>query len=250
MIEFLPLVFFTVALFYSSVGFGGGSSYLAILSLVLVDFYEIRSLALVLNITVVSIGTAMYIRNNVFDLKKFWPFIVFSVPVAFLGAQLKLSQISFFIILGSALLLSSFFLILQTIKPGKKEKELSWKQRGSIGAAIGFLSGVAGIGGGIFLSPVLNLYGWATPRVIASLASIFIWANSISGVLGLYNAETLEIEIAFAGPIFVAVLLGGFLGAYLSNTKINLNWIRILTALLVGYIGLRIVLLYSLDIKI
>ncbi len=250
MIDFLPLIFFGVALFYSSVGFGGGSSYLAILSLFLVDFHEIRTLALVLNVTVVTIGTAMYIKNKVFDIRKFWPFILFSMPVAFLGAQLRLSQKVFFLILGSALILSAVSMVLQSIKRKMEERELNWVQRGGFGMAIGFLSGVAGIGGGIFLSPVLNLYGWATPRVIASLASLFIWANSIAGLIGLYNADTLNLKLGFAVPIFGAVVIGGFLGSYLSNSKINLNWIRILTALLVGYVGLRIVLLYGFGIKI
>lgn len=250
MSDYLPIIFFLIALLYSSIGFGGGSSYLAILSLFLVDFYEIRSLALVLNVTVVSIGTAMYIRNNVFDFKKFWPFIVFSIPVAFLGAQLRLSQKTFFLTLGGALLLSAISMISQVITKRHKQRELAWPQRGLFGASIGFLSGVAGIGGGIFLSPVLNLYGWATPRIIASLASLFIWVNSFSGLFGLYRADTLKIELSFAGPIFIAVITGGFIGSYLSNSKMNLNWIRMVTGILVAYVGLRIVLLNGFDIII
>ena len=95
----LPILFFFVALFYSSVGFGGGSSYLAILSIVLSEFFEIRSLALVLNLTVVSIGTFNFYRNKVIELKEIWPFIVFSFPIAFLGALLKLKESTFFVLL-------------------------------------------------------------------------------------------------------------------------------------------------------
>ena len=105
-IEYLPIVFFLIALFYSSVGFGGGSSYLAILSLFLTDFYEIRSTALVLNICVVTIGTLVFIKNKVFNIKLFWPFLAASIPLSYLGAQIRLSQTSFFLILGSALILA------------------------------------------------------------------------------------------------------------------------------------------------
>lgn len=250
MMEYLPVLFFFIALFYASVGFGGGSSYIAILSLVLTDFYEIRSLSLVLNITVVSISTAMYIRKHVFDFQKFWPFIVFSIPLAYLGAQMKLSQMAFFLILGSSLVLSGVVMIIQNFIKNHEGKELPVVNRGFIGGAIGLLSGVAGIGGGIFLSPVLNLYGWATPRVIASLASVFIWANSISGLIGLFNAETLQLRSEVALPVFVAVAIGGSIGAYLSNSKLDTGWIRMLTALLVIYVGLKIVLSYTLGIKI
>lgn len=250
MIDYLPLIFFFIALFYSAVGFGGGSSYLAILSLVLTDFYEIRSLALILNITVVSIGTAMYIRKHVFDFQKFWPFIAFSIPMAYLGAQMKLSQTTFFLILGASLIASGGFMILQNLLKHEEGKELGLAKRGAVGGLIGMLSGVAGIGGGIFLSPVLNLYGWATPRVIASLASVFIWANSISGLFGLYNAETLQLHSEVAIPVFIAVAFGGTMGAYLSNSKLNTSWIRLLTALLVIYVGAKIVLSYTLGIKI
>ena len=96
----IPLIFFLIAFFYASVGFGGGSSYLALLSLFLTDFHEIRTLALLLNLIVVSIGTFMFIRNHVFKWKLFWPFILSSMPLSFLGAQLRLSEKMFFAIHG------------------------------------------------------------------------------------------------------------------------------------------------------
>ena len=115
-IELLPVVFFLIALFYSSVGFGGGSSYLAILSLFFTNFYEIRSTALILNIFVVTIGTFVFIRTRVFDLKKFWPFLLSSIPMAYLGARLQLTEKVFFLIMGSALILSGAFLLLRFAK--------------------------------------------------------------------------------------------------------------------------------------
>ncbi|MBC7416562.1 MAG: sulfite exporter TauE/SafE family protein, partial [Pedobacter sp.] len=122
-IDYLPIVFFIIALFYSSVGFGGGSSYLAILSLFLNDFHEIRSTALILNICVVTIGTVVFMRNSVFNLKLFWPFLIASIPFAYFGAQLKLSQKSFFLILGSALILSGVFLMLRFLTTQIKSTE-------------------------------------------------------------------------------------------------------------------------------
>ena len=246
----LPLLFFAIALFYSSVGFGGGSSYLAILSIVLVDFFQIRSIALVLNLAVVSIGTIVFIKKKVFDWRRFWPFIVFSIPLAFLGAQLRLSERTFFLILGSSLLLSSVFMSLQVLKRKDENRSFPWAKRGLLGGSVGFLSGVAGIGGGIFLSPVLNLIGWANPRVVASLASTFILFNSASGLAGLATAGSFQFDLAFALPLLIAVVIGGSLGSYLSNSKFNVHIIRALTAVLVAYAGLRLILLHGFEVQI
>lgn len=245
----LALIFFGVAFFYSSVGFGGGSSYLAILSLVLVDFYEIRTIALVLNVTVVSIGTIMFIRHRVFDLKLFWPFIVFSIPLAFVGAQLQLSQKTFFLILGSSLILAGIFMVIQSLGQ-RSDKNFNLAQRVGLGGSIGFLSGVAGIGGGIFLSPTLNLLGWSNPRIVASLASVFILVNSLAGLGGLVAADTFSFSAKLALPLLGAVVIGGLLGSYFTNQKFNLTIIRRLTAILVGYVGLRLVLLHGFQIHI
>ena len=124
-VEYLPIVFFLIALFYSSVGFGGGSSYLAILSLFLTDFYEIRSTALILNICVVTIGTIVFIRNRVFDMKLFWPFLVMSIPFAYLGAQGRLSQTMFFMVLAGALIMAGIFMLLRFAKKKLDSRKFS-----------------------------------------------------------------------------------------------------------------------------
>jgi hypothetical protein len=249
-IEYLPFIFFFIALFYSSVGFGGGSSYLAILSLFLTDFYEIRSTALVLNICVVSIGTIMFIRHRVFDFKLFWPFMIFSIPLAFLGAQLRLSQKVFFLILGSALILSGLFLILKYLQNKIESRKFSNPKKFMLGGFVGLLSGVSGIGGGIFLSPVLNILKWQNPRIIASLASIFILVNSVAGLVGLNVAGTFHINYDLIFQLIIAVVLGGSLGSYLSNKRFNLKFLGILTAILVFYVGLRLVLMHGFGIRI
>lgn len=249
-LEYLPFIFFFIALFYSSVGFGGGSSYLAILSLVLTDFYEIRSTALILNICVVTIGTFVFIRNNVLKPKLLWPFFVFSIPMAYLGAMVKLSQTVFFLILGGALVLAGIFMILKFVKTKIDSQEFSKSKKFFLGGSIGLLSGISGIGGGIFLSPVLNLLKWQNPRTIASLASVFILVNSIAGLVGLNVAGTFRLDYELVFKLVIAVVLGGSLGSYLSNKKFNLKFLGILTAILVFYVGLRLILQNGFGIRI
>ncbi|WP_026953699.1 sulfite exporter TauE/SafE family protein [Algoriphagus vanfongensis] len=249
-IEYLPLVFFIIALFYSSVGFGGGSSYLAILSLFIGSFYEIRTTALVLNLFVVSIGTFVFVKNKVFNLKLFWPFLVSSIPLSYLGAQLKLSQSTFFLILGGSLILSGAFMILRYVQAHLISREFQLSKKLALGGGIGLLAGVSGIGGGIFLSPVLNLLNWSNPRTVASLASVFILVNSLAGLAGLAVADTLEVDLSLLWKLVIAVLIGGGIGSYLSNKKFNLRFIGGLTAILVIYVGIRLVLLHGFGIKI
>lgn len=249
-IEYLPYIFFLIALFYSSVGFGGGSSYLAILSLFLNDFYEIRSTALVLNVCVVTIGTFVFIRNRVFKLKQFWPFLISSIPMAYFGAQLRLTQKAFFLILGSALIMAGGFLILKYLAYKLKSKKFSLPTKMSLGGSVGLLAGISGIGGGIYLSPLLNLVNWRNPRTIASLASVFILVNSISGLIGLNIAGTFHINQELIFQLVIAVVLGGSIGSYLSNKKFNLRILGVLTAILVVYVGLRLVLLHGFGVQI
>lgn len=249
-LEYLPYIFFLIALFYSSVGFGGGSSYLAILSLFFTDFYEIRSTALVLNICVVTIGTTLFIRKRVFDLKLFWPFLALSIPMAYFGAQLRLTQQIFFLILGSALMMAGCFMILKFVKYKLRSKKFSLTKKLSLGGSVGLLAGISGIGGGIYLSPVLNLMDWKNPRTIASLASVFILVNSISGLIGLTVAGTFQVNGDLIFQLVIAVVLGGSIGSYLTNEKFNIRIIGVLTAILVLYVGLRLVLLHGFGIRI
>ncbi len=249
-LEYLPYIFFLIALFYSSVGFGGGSSYLAILSLFFSEFYEIRSTALVLNICVVTIGTFVFVRKRIFNLKQFWPFLALSIPMAYFGAQLRLTQQVFFLILGTALILAGCFMILKFVKYKLQSKNFSLSKKLSLGGSVGLLAGISGIGGGIYLSPLLNLMDWKNPRTIASLSSVFILVNSISGLIGLTVAGTFQVEYDLIFKLIIAVVLGGSIGSYLSSEKFNVRIIGVLTAALVMYVGLRLVLLHGFDIRI
>ncbi len=240
----IALFFLIIAFTYASVGFGGGSSYLAILAIYALPFKEIRLIALLCNIIVVTGGTIIFIRNRQTDWKKIIPVAVLSVPLAFLGARMKISQDTFFIILGCSLLAAGVLLWIKTTPanvetvspPGKYH----YVKDGLLGGGIGFLSGMVGIGGGIFLSPLLNLLKWDTPKKIAATASVFILVNSISGIAG--QLSTLPAEINYSRIIFLclAVFIGGQIGSRMSAAKFNPIIIRRVTALLVFFAGIEV----------
>ncbi|MDT0607564.1 sulfite exporter TauE/SafE family protein [Croceitalea rosinachiae] len=248
----LMLVFLVVALLYASVGFGGGSSYLAILTLLLTGFFVIRSTALLCNLIVVLGSCYLFYKNGHLKFKKFLPFIVTSVPMAFLGASFQLSETIFFIILGSTLIISAVALVFQTMNlkpnytPSKYPRSMSYL----LGAGIGLLSGLVGIGGGIFLAPILNQMRWDKPITIAALASFFILVNSISGITGLVASGTFELFWPEIIGLLIAVLAGGQIGVRLSLGKISAKGIRLLTAFLVLFVGVRVLLNNGLQINL
>ena len=148
------------------------------------------------------------------------------------------------------MILSGVAMILRYIQARFESREFGLLKKLSLGGGVGFLAGVSGIGGGIFLSPTLNLLNWANPRTVASLASVFILVNSISGLSGLVVADTFELDMSLIWKLGLAVILGGSLGSYFSSKKFNLRFLGGLTAVLVIYVGLRLVLLHGAGIKI
>ncbi|MEH6514066.1 MAG: sulfite exporter TauE/SafE family protein [Maribacter arcticus] len=246
----LMLGFLVIATLYSSVGFGGGSSYLALLALVLTSFFAIRSTALICNLVVVSGSTYLYWKNGHLDFKKFLPFILASIPFAFLGARFRLSEQVFFIILGGALIVSALALIFQTLKL-KKSEEVNPNYPPYVtyllGAGIGLLSGLVGIGGGIFLAPILNHMKWDKSIKIAALASFFILVNSISGIGGLLTKGMFELPWIEASGLIVAVFIGGQIGIRLSLSKLTGNGIKVVTAILVLIVGIRVLFVNGLQ---
>ena len=248
----LMLGFFVIAMLYSSVGFGGGSSYLALLAVVFVSFFAIRSTALICNLVVVSGSSYLYWRNGHLNFKKFLPFVVASIPMAFIGARFRLSEDVFFIILGASLIISALALIFQTLN-SKKSEEVNpnypaWVTY-VLGAVIGLLSGLVGIGGGIFLAPILNHMKWDKSIKIAALASFFILVNSFSSIGGLLTKGTFEFPWVEGLGLMAAVFIGGQIGIRLSLSKLTGNGIKVITAILVLFVGVRVFLINGLQLQ-
>ena len=238
----LPILFAAIAFVYASVGFGGGSSYLALLALAAIPFQEMRLAALVCNIIVVSGGTLIFFQNGQIHVRKILPLVALSVPAAYLGAKMRISQETFFHLLGASLLLAALLLWFQ---PQRKEEEPETSPQplrdGFLGGAIGLLSGMVGIGGGIFLSPVLHFFRWDTARKIAATASVFILVNSISGIAGQLSHLPPGVNWTRIALLGAAVLVGGQLGSRISAGFFNPVLIRRWTAVLVFVAGLEAV---------
>lgn len=237
--------FFTVAFIYASVGFGGGSSYLALLALYALPFQEMKLTALTCNIIVVTGGTLIYLRRKELPFRKVIPLALASVPLAFIGAALRISQHTFFLVLGCCLIAAA---LLLWIKPPRLAEEevatgkATMLRDALLGGSIGFLSGMVGIGGGIFLSPILNLLRWDTPKRIAATASFFILINSISGIAGQLSSLSVALNYEQIAILALAVLAGGQLGSRVGSLKFSQLAVRRVTAILVFVAGTEVLL--------
>ncbi len=245
--------FFAIAVLYSAAGFGGGSSYLALLSLSLSEFYEIRTLALLCNLVVVTGSVILFYRKGHLDWKLCIAFTLASIPLAFIGARFELQENVFFGILGAALIISSLALGYQALIRLKSRIETRSYPRWMtylLGGGIGLLSGLVGIGGGIFLAPVLNHLRWDQPIRIAALASFFILVNSLSGLAGLWSAGTLQAPLVPALALIGAVLIGGQIGVRMTLSHLTSQGIRLVTAVLVFIVGVRVLLINGMQLDL
>ncbi|MCS4304042.1 putative membrane protein YfcA [Chryseobacterium sp. BIGb0232] len=236
-----------IAFVYSSVGFGGGSSYLAVLAMYSLPYQEIRLTALICNVIVVVGGVYIYIKNKQIDWKKVLPITLVSVPMAYLGAILKISQETFFLILGITLIIAAVLLWIKTetknIEKLQQDSKSAVFGNSLLGGGIGFLSGLVGIGGGIFLSPLLNLMKWDTPRKIAATSSVFILVNSVSGIFGQLSKLSIDMDYFRILSLCLAVFIGGQIGSRMS-LKWNPLVIKRMTAILVLVAGVNILMKY------
>ncbi|MDA8745108.1 sulfite exporter TauE/SafE family protein [Rubripirellula amarantea] len=236
----LVVLFFAVGAIYSAAGFGGGSSYLAILSYALTNFSEMRTLALVCNLVVVTGSVWLFWKQGHVIAKRVIPLVAISVPASFLAAQMRFSQATFFGLLGATLVTASLAMLIQPKRTDHNRRVASWWDEAAIGGGIGFLSGLVGIGGGIFLSPMLHLLRWDTAKRIAATASVFILVNSLAGLAGLLVSDQFQIGDVNRLWLLVAVLGGGQLGVRFCLSQVAATRIHSLTAVLVMIAGVRI----------
>lgn len=237
----LAFAFLVAALLYAAVGFGGGSTYTALLLLGGVAVGLVPAISLACNIVVVSGGTVRFARSGMMPWAKALPLIAVAAPLAFLGGLTPVKQGLLVALLGVSLLASAIALLVQP--QAAKPLDLSPRLLLPIAAALGYLAGVVGIGGGIFLAPILHLIRWAEARAVAATASLFILVNSLFGLTGqLIKGKGAAMLHAVAGhwPLLIAVLIGGAIGTQIAVRTGPAVLIRRLTALLVAFVAVRL----------
>ena len=238
----LTIFFFITAIFYSSIGFGGGSTYLALMLIWDVPFYIFPIVALICNIIVVSGNSINFLRTKNINIKLLTPYLIGSTPFAFLGASISIDKNLFEILLFFILFIAGIFLLLESKYFNNDEiiiRKVSKVISIFIGSIIGFISGLVGIGGGIFLSPILFLLKAGYPKHITSSASLFILINSIFGVAGQLTKDIVINEFFNYWPLFVAVLIGGQIGSFLNIKFLSNRVLALLTSLLVIVVAIR-----------
>lgn len=230
---------FVVALLYSSVGHAGASGYIAVMALAEIPAGVIRPTALLLNIIVASIGSLQFIRAGHFRWATFWPFALLSIPAAYLGGALVLPTKVLKIAIGCVLLISAVRLLVQ-LRPTTEIRSVPRPIALATGGLLGFLAGLTGTGGGIFLTPVLILMRWASTKEAAAMSVVYILVNSIAGLLGHLRNE-LKLP-SFTTPLIVAVVVGGSVGSYFGSRRFSVRVIQVLLATVLLTAGGKLVM--------
>ena len=233
------LAVLVVALLYSSVGHAGASGYLAVMALVSISPELTRPTALILNIFVAIIATVQFYRAGFFDWKVFYSFAVTSIPFAFLGGLVKLPTNLHKILLGGVLLVAAIRLAWNFASDKQLFEPKLWIAL-SLGAIIGLLSGLTGVGGGIFLTPVLLLTNWTETKKAAGISAMFILVNSISGLLGSYSQiNTLSVTVWYW---IAAAIVGGLLGSTIGSRYFDTITLRRVLSLVLILAGFKLIL--------
>ena len=241
----LALAFLLTAALYASAGFGGGSTYTALLAVSGALFYVIPVVSLLCNICVVVGNSVRYFRARLLSLSDVWPLFILSIPAAFIGGRLNVSEVFFIGLLCFALLIGGSRLIMGRVEAndniGPLRHHSLWNA--VIGGAIGFYSGVVGIGGGIFLAPILYKLRWGHPQEIAAACSVFILVNSMSGLAGqIIKVTQLDImrEVMPYAPLVLAVFIGGTIGNIMSIKFLKPHYLRRITGVLILIVAIRL----------
>jgi len=238
----LSILFFITAILYSSVGFGGGSTYLALLLIWVVPYTVFPIIALTCNIIVVSGNCFNYIRAGNLNFKLLMPYLIGSIPLAFIGGSLPVDKKIFEILLFFVLSVAGC-LLLFNFKSYDDQKEsyknISYFMSIIIGGILGFISGIVGIGGGIFLSPILFLLKVAKPKHIVTSASLFILINSVFGIIGQLTKNLNFSDMYGYFYLLIAVLIGGQIGNYLNLKILPTRVLALITSALVLFVAIR-----------
>jgi len=238
----LSILFFVTAILYSSVGFGGGSTYLAFLFIWGIPYFIFPLIALSCNIVVVSGNCFNYIRAGNLNLKLLIPYLIGSIPLAFIGGSLPIEKKIFELLLFAVLTIAGLFLLFNFKSYEDNEKDyrkIPVVVSILIGGILGFISGVVGIGGGIFLSPILFLIRAGRPKHIITAASLFILINSLSGIIGQLTKNAVLSEIQNYWFLLLAVLIGGQLGNFLNLKIFPARILALVTSCLVLFVAIR-----------
>jgi len=227
---------------YAAVGHGGASAYIAAMALAGIAPAEMRPIALLLNILVSSMGTWKFYRAGFFRWRLFWPFAVVSIPMAYLGGAVTLPGSAYKILVGAVLLYAAW----QLWRSGKRGEEmreireppLGWAM--VIGAAMGLLAGLTGVGGGIFLSPLLLMLGWAGTKQTSAVAAPFILVNSLAGLAAVFMAKGTALP-TYVWILVPAVLAGGWLGAEYGSRRFANPVVRRVLAVVLALAGAKMV---------
>lgn len=230
-----------VALLYASVGHGGASGYIAVMALAALPTLSIKPTALVLNILVSSIALFQFSRAGHFNWRTFWPFALTSIPCSFIGGMTHLPPHLLKPLLGIVLLFSAWRLLFRQRKNPGQATAPSIALAMTIGALLGFLSGLTGVGGGIFLSPLLLILGWAEIRETAGISALFILLNSVAGLMG--HLASLGNIPAFAPWLAICAIVGGAAGAHLGSRHLPLTTIRYLLSIVLLIAGIKLITL-------
>ena len=236
----LPPAFFATALLYASVGFGGGSTYNALLALAGFDYRLLPIVSLACNVLVVSGSTLRFARAKVVPWRRALLLALIAAPLAYLGGLTPIKQATFLVLLGLSLVAAGLALLLPRAAEDEAAPKPLAKWMPLAVAPLGYLAGLVGIGGGIFLAPLLHFTRWANARAIAATTSLFILINSLSGLTGQLaknGTGAFSAALSDALPLLLAVVLGGQLGSLLALRWLPERVIRMLTAALTIWAG-------------
>ena len=238
----LAILFFVTAILYSSVGFGGGSTYLALLLIWQIPYFVFPIIALSCNIIVVVGNCVNYIRVGNLNLKILLPYLIGSIPLAYIGGSIPIEKSVFEVLLFLVLSLAGILLLFNFKSYDDKEnnyRKIPLPISVTIGSILGFISGAVGIGGGIFLSPILFLLRVGSSKQIVTGASIFILINSIAGIIGQLSNNEILVELQSYWYLLLVVLIGGQIGNFLNLKIFSARVLVLVTASLVLFVAIR-----------